>query len=195
MSTTIEDIERRWDTVTPAREYPVEHTYGPLYLDDDRSLRAYAAAPTDIAYLLDLVRKLEDCEEAVRAKLTECDREASLRGLSITGFPRLWFSSLSRAAGLELRSPLASMTGTGNEGSIPSAAALDSLSSPALAEMQFQLDACVSELEKHKRAHAWFVEHLSCYDGPQFRCGICLGSREDGHLHDCEWVKAKELRL
>ena len=106
---SIEDIERRWDTATPAKDYPTERTWGPLYLDDDRSLRAYAAAPTDIAYLLDRVRKLE-------------------------------------------------------------------------------------------RAHAWFVKqgapqivHKPRFGEESVHCASCKS--EINHLKDCEWVKARELKL
>ena len=72
--------------------------------------------------------------DAVRAKLIECDREASLRGWPDTGWPRLWFSALSRAAGLDLRPTQPSMAGPGLGRSIRSPAACDPLT-PAMMEL------------------------------------------------------------
>ena len=72
--------------------------------------------------------------EAVRAKLIECDREAALRGWPDTGWPRLWFSALSRAAGLDLRPTQPSMAGPGLGRSIRSPAACDPLT-PAMMEL------------------------------------------------------------
>ena len=210
---TLEEIEARWKAATPgpwrgstdpipriddAQNNPVywcdNYESYPICSDD---LRAIAAAPTDIAYLLDRVREHAATIEVICAKLAACDAEATIRGLSATGFPRLWFASLSRTVGLELRSPLASMTGTGNEGSISLAAALDRLSSPALAEMRLQM-------EKYKRAHAWFVEHTELAGRPseggdgRCVCGVMEGYGPEyrvPHEDGCEWVKAKELRI
>jgi hypothetical protein len=72
--------------------------------------------------------------DAVRAKLIECDREAALRGWPDTGWPRLWFSALSRAAGLDLRPTQPSMAGPGLGRSIRSPAACDPLT-PAMMEL------------------------------------------------------------
>ena len=71
--------------------------------------------------------------EAVRAKLLECDREAALRGWPDTGWPRLWFSALSRAAGLDLRQTQPSIAGPGLGCSIRPPAVRDS-PTPAMLE-------------------------------------------------------------
>jgi len=84
--------------------------------------------------------------DAVRAKLIECDREAAIRGWPDTGWPRLWFSALSRAAGLDLRPTQPSMAGTGLGRSIRSPAACDPLT-PAMMELIEQMRLTDEERE------------------------------------------------
>lgn len=58
-------------------------------------------------------------------------------------------------------------------------------------------------LEKLERAHAWFVEEtehrMRSDEGGTLRC--CCGyelpccDEQSTHEGDCEWVKAKELRI
>lgn len=79
-------------------------------------------------------------------KIAECDREAALRGFSDTGFPRLWFSALSRVAGLELARPPRSKCVNLGDGSIPSPVTRDT--SPALAELQQQNDELRAEIAR-----------------------------------------------
>lgn len=57
-----------------------------------------------------------------------------------------------------------------------------------------------SELSKYKRAHAWFVKqgapkivHRPRFGEESVHCASCKS--EINHLKDCEWVKAKELKL
>lgn len=54
---------------------------------------------------------------------------------------------------------------------------------PAVVRLSNELELCRLELEKYKRAHAWFVEKAlePCH--------------EQCEHYDCEWVKAKELWL
>lgn len=76
--------------------------------------------------------------QKIHDKIAECDREAALRGFSDTGFPRLWFSALSRVAGLELARPPRSKCVNPGDGSIPSPVARDT--SPVICELQQQND-------------------------------------------------------
>ena len=76
--------------------------------------------------------------QKIHDKIAECDREAALRGWSDTGFPRLWFSALSRVAGLELARPPQSTCVNLGDGSIPSPVTRDT--SPAICELQQQND-------------------------------------------------------
>ena len=91
--------------------------------------------------------------DAVRAKLIECDREAALRGWPDTGWPRLWFSALSRAAGLDLRPTQPSMAGPGLGRSIRSPAACDPLT-PAMMELIEKTRLT----DEERAAIAWCVE-------------------------------------
>lgn len=160
---TLEEIEARWKAATPgpwkastdpipriddAQNNPVywcdSYESYPICSDD---LRAIAAAPTDIAYLLDRVRECEN-------ELVECGRRESVER--------------------------------------------------ALAHVR---SARVHELEdrvrKLERAHAWFVENteygMSSDEGGGLicHCGYYepFSHEPKKHEPDCEWVKAKDLRL
>jgi len=91
--------------------------------------------------------------DAVRARLIECDREAALRGWPDTGWPRLWFSSVARAAGLDLRPTQPSMAGPGLGRSIRSPAACDPLT-PAMMELIEKTRLTDAE----RQAVSWCVE-------------------------------------
>jgi len=69
---------------------------------------------------------------------------------------------------------------------------------PLMAQTPTDIAWLIAELNKYKRAHAWFVEHNATNDS-SFGCEVCLGSGGDdttlGHQDSCEWVKAKELKL
>ena len=84
--------------------------------------------------------------QKIHDKIAECDREAALRGFSDTGFPRLWFSALSRVAGLELARPPRSKCVNLGDGSIPSPVTRDT--SPAICELQQQNDELRAEIAR-----------------------------------------------
>ena len=84
--------------------------------------------------------------QKIHDKIAECDREAALRGFSDTGFPRLWFSALSRVAGLELARPPQSKCVNLGDGSIPSPVTRDT--SPAICELQQQNDELRAEVAR-----------------------------------------------
>lgn len=52
----------------------------------------------------------------------------------------------------------------------------------------------IAELNKYKRAHAWFVQHTESGDGFCHSCSV-IPEAGDPHDEGCEWVKAKELKL
>lgn len=51
----------------------------------------------------------------------------------------------------------------------------------------------VDEVAALRRAHAWLIETVgdSCVDSYWCACGESINN----HTDDCEWVKAKELKL
>ena len=97
--------------------------------------------------------------QKIHETIAECDREAALRGFSDTGFPRLWFSALSRVAGLELARPPRSKCVNLGDGSIPSPVTRDT--SPAICELQRQNDelrAEITRLREERKPVAWCVQ-------------------------------------
>ena len=91
--------------------------------------------------------------QKIHDKIAECDREAALRGFSDTGFPRLWFSALSRVAGLELARPPRSKCVNLGDGSIPSPVTRDT--SPAICELQQQNDELRDEIARLREERRW----------------------------------------
>ena len=91
--------------------------------------------------------------QKIQDKIAECDREAALRGFSDTGFPRLWFSALSRVAGLELARPPRSKCVNLGDGSIPSPVTRDT--SPAICELQQQNDELRAEIRLLREERRW----------------------------------------
>lgn len=62
------------------------------------------------------------------------------------------------------------------------------------------LMSTLAELDRYKKAHAWFVKqgapqivHKPRFSEESVHCASCKS--EINHLKDCEWVKAKELKL
>lgn len=64
-------------------------------------------------------------------------------------------------------------------------------------ETEKELGAMKRELEKHKRAHAWFATNTDTKDCRRDcdHCNHCGEGMWPQHAVDCEWVKAAELRL
>ena len=91
--------------------------------------------------------------QKIHDKIAECDREAALRGFSDTGLPRLWFSALSRVAGLELARPPRSKCVNLGDGSIPSPVTRDT--SPAICELQQQNDELRDEIARLREERRW----------------------------------------
>lgn len=91
--------------------------------------------------------------QKIHDKIAECDRDAALRGWSDTGFPRLWFSALSRVAGLELARPPQSKCVNLGDGSIPSPVTRDT--SPAICELQQQNDELRAEIARLREERRW----------------------------------------
>ena len=110
--------------------------------------------------------------QKIHDKIAECDREAALRGFSDTGFPRLWFSALSRVAGLELARPPRSKCVNLGDGSIPSPVTRDT--SPAICELQQQNDELRAQAAAIREEWpAWRTPLYACRgrkNGPRFTC-------------------------
>ena len=102
--------------------------------------------------------------QKIHDKIAECDREAALRGFSDTGFPRLWFSALSRVAGLELARPPQRKCVDLGDGSIPSSVTRDT--SPGICELQQQNDELRDEIARLREERRWIPvgERLPYHD-------------------------------